>query len=191
MSLAGKTMADMTRPPQHALRRLPWLWQTLGQSWRPYALALSWVAATIVALVLLGPHFHEPYLFLVPSTLVAGIVGGWGAGLMATGLGVALHLYFTGEYATVIDPKSADFAVDLARAITFTALGIAMAWFGERLREGWLHAVESDRDSAARAAHLTSILDTVPDAMIVIDERGIMQSFSTAAQGCSAMRQPK
>ena len=101
---------------------------------------------------------------------------------MATGLGVALHLYFTGEYATVIDPKSADFAVDLARAITFTALGIAMAWFGERLREGWLHAVESDRDSAARAAHLTSILDTVPDAMIVIDERGIMQSFSTAAQ---------
>ena len=57
-----------------------------------------------------------------------------------------------------------------------------MAWFGERLREGWLHAVESDRDNAARAAHLTSILDTVPDAMIVIDERGIVQSFSTAAQ---------
>ena len=57
-----------------------------------------------------------------------------------------------------------------------------MAWFGERLREGWLHAVESDRDNAARAAHLTSILDTIPDAMIVIDERGIIQSFSTAAQ---------
>ena len=109
-------------------------------------------------------------------------MGGWGAGLIATGLGLALHLYFTAEYATVIDPKSADFAVDVARAITFTAVGIAMAWFGERLREGWLHAVESDRDSAARAAHLTSILDTVPDAMIVIDERGIMQSFSTAAQ---------
>ncbi len=56
-----------------------------------------------------------------------------------------------------------------------------MAWFGERLRESWLHTVESDRDSAARAAHLASILDTVPDAMIVIDERGIMQSFSKAA----------
>ena len=57
-----------------------------------------------------------------------------------------------------------------------------MAWFGERLREGWLHAVERDRDNAARAAHLTSILETIPDAMIVIDERGIVQSFSTAAQ---------
>jgi two-component system sensor kinase FixL len=174
-------MADTTRLSQHALRRLPWLWQILGQSWRPYALALSLVAATIIALVVLGPQFHEPYLLLVPSTLIAGIVGGWGAGLIATGLGLALHLYFTTEYATVIDPKAADFAVDLTRAITFTAVGIAIAWFGERLREGWLHAQESDRDSAARAAHLASILDTVPDAMIVIDEQGIVQSFSTAA----------
>ena len=174
-------MADTTRLSQHALRRLPRLWQILGQSWRSYALALSLVTATIIALVVLGPQFHEPYLFLVPSTLIAGIVGGWGAGLIATGLGLALHLYFAAEYATVIDPNAADFAVDLARAITFTAVGIAMAWFGERLREGWLHAQESDRDNAARAAHLTSILDTVPDAMIVIDERGIMQSFSTAA----------
>ena len=175
-------MADTTRLSDNPLRQLPRLWQILGKSWRPYALALSLVAATIVALVLLGPHYQEPYLFLIPSTLIAGIVGGWGAGLIATGLGVALHLYFTGEYATVIDPKSADFAVDLARAFTFTALGIAMAWFGERLRESWLHTVESDRDNAARAAHLTSILDTVPDAMIVIDERGLVQSFSTAAQ---------
>ncbi|MCF8707687.1 PAS domain-containing sensor histidine kinase [Rhizorhapis sp. SPR117] len=31
-------------------------------------------------------------------------------------------------------------------------------------------------------AHLRSILDTVPDAMVVIDQRGIIQSFSTAAE---------
>src|SRR6188768_1759229 len=175
-------MADTTRLSQNALRQLPWLWQILGKSWRPYVLALSLVAATIAALVFFGPQFHEPYLFLIPSVLIAGLVGGWGAGLLATGLGLALHLYFAAEYLTVTDPQSADFAVDLARAITFTSVGIAMAWFGERLREGWLHAVESDRDNAARAAHLTSILETIPDAMIVIDERGIVQSFSTAAQ---------
>ena len=34
----------------------------------------------------------------------------------------------------------------------------------------------------AREAHLQSILETVPDAMVVIDERGIMQSFSSAAE---------
>ncbi len=35
---------------------------------------------------------------------------------------------------------------------------------------------------AEREAHLRSILDTVPDAMVVIDERGVMQSFSAAAE---------
>lgn len=33
-----------------------------------------------------------------------------------------------------------------------------------------------------RENHLRSILDTIPDAMIVIDEHGIIQSFSTAAE---------
>jgi two-component system, LuxR family, sensor kinase FixL len=39
-----------------------------------------------------------------------------------------------------------------------------------------------EQDLAAREAHLTSILETVPDAMVVIDDRGIMQSFSVAAE---------
>jgi len=34
---------------------------------------------------------------------------------------------------------------------------------------------------AAREAHLRSILDTVPEAMVVIDDRGVITSFSTAA----------
>ncbi len=33
-----------------------------------------------------------------------------------------------------------------------------------------------------REAHLQSVLDTVPDAMVVIDTRGIIQSFSTTAE---------
>jgi two-component system sensor kinase FixL len=37
-------------------------------------------------------------------------------------------------------------------------------------------------DLAAREAHLSSILDAVPDAMIVIDEHGTIQSFSAAAE---------
>jgi len=39
-----------------------------------------------------------------------------------------------------------------------------------------------EQDLASREAHLTSILETVPDAMIVINERGIVQSFSVAAE---------
>jgi len=37
-------------------------------------------------------------------------------------------------------------------------------------------------DLEAREAHLQSILDSVPDAMIVIDEQGTIQSFSAAAE---------
>lgn len=39
-----------------------------------------------------------------------------------------------------------------------------------------------EHDLASREAHLKSILETVPDAMIVIDERGTVQSFSVAAE---------
>ena len=39
-----------------------------------------------------------------------------------------------------------------------------------------------EQDLIAREAHLKSILETVPDAMIVIDEHGAMQSFSSAAE---------
>jgi two-component system sensor kinase FixL len=44
---------------------------------------------------------------------------------------------------------------------------------------------EARRSRAAvseREAHLQSVLDTIPDAMIVIDTYGIMQSFSAAAE---------
>lgn len=39
-----------------------------------------------------------------------------------------------------------------------------------------------EQDLIAREAHLRSILETVPDAMIVIDEHGAMTSFSAAAE---------
>ena len=38
------------------------------------------------------------------------------------------------------------------------------------------------QDLRAREAHLRSILDTVPDATVVIDEKGTIQSFSAAAE---------
>jgi two-component system sensor kinase FixL len=107
--------------------------------------------------------------------LIAGVVGGLGPGLLATVVSIAIHLYATGEATNLIHPGSPLFAAEVARAATFAALGIGIAWFGERLRTTRL-------DAAAREAHLESILATVPDAMIVIDERGTMQSFSTAAE---------
>ncbi len=56
------------------------------------------------------------YLFLVPPVLIAGVLGGWGPGLLATTLGLALHLYAAGEFSNLIHPDSPLFAAELARA---------------------------------------------------------------------------
>lgn len=148
-----------------------------------YALAPALVALAFIVRSLLGSILADQalYLFLIPPVLIAGIVGGGGPGLLATFLSLVLHLYVTGEYLSLSKPNSPLFVAELARAATFTLLGIGIAWFGERLRHARVQAEASAQNMQAREAHLQSILDTVPDAMIVIDERGIIQSFSAAA----------
>jgi len=165
----------------HARARL---WQALERPAAGYAVAALLVGIVIASRATLGPQLggHALYLFLVPPVLIVGILGGWGPGLFAMLAGLALHLYSTGEYATLLNPAAPSFAADLARAVTFIALGIGIAWFGEYLRTIRLRETSSTDEALASAAHLKSILDTVPDAMIIIDERGVIQSFSAAAE---------
>jgi two-component system sensor kinase FixL len=159
--------------------------ETLGGSIRDslqrrapvYVLALTLVVLAFVLRALLAAPLGNQalYLFLVPPVLLAGVVGGLGPGLFSTVACLLIHLYVTNEDTVLLQPASPDFLGVASRAATFTVLGIGIAWFGQRLRETRIQ-------SAAREAHLESILATVPDAMIVIDERGVMQSFSSAAE---------
>lgn len=72
------------------------------------------------------------------------------------------------------------------------AVSIASLWVAQRSRESRILYVlqtnnditglkQAQTDLVAREAHLRSILDTVPEAMIVIDENGVITSFSAAA----------
>jgi two-component system, LuxR family, sensor kinase FixL len=142
-----------------------------------YVAAIALVAVTFVLQSLSGPTLGNQslYLFLVPPVLIAGVLGGVGPGLLATALSLGLHFYATGAFSNLSDPSSPLFAAELSRAVTFTVLGVAFAVFGERLQR-------ARRQAAAREAHLQSILDTVPEAMIVIDEHGMVRSFSSAAE---------
>jgi len=159
-----KTWLGLTR---HALR------QRAGV----YTLTFVLVAVALgIRSVLVEPLGNQAlYLFLVPPVLVAGTIGGWGPGLAATLACLVAHLYATREYEILVEPGSAEFLGVTTRAATFVALGVGIAWFSERLRATRIQ-------SGAREAHLESILATVPDAMIVIDERGAIQSFSSAAE---------
>jgi two-component system sensor kinase FixL len=138
----------------------------------PVAIALAFVLRAAVAPLLQ----HEGiYIFFVPATLVAGGIGGLGPGLVATGIGLIAGLAFVADFPNLGVPE-------IMNAAAFAAVGAVMAWGGEQFHRSRLRAAESADNALQREAHLKSILDTIPDAMVVIDERGIMQSFSIAAE---------
>jgi two-component system sensor kinase FixL len=152
-------------------------WLLARQSLVLYGIAPIVVAIALAARVLLAPVLHdqEPYLFFVPAILVAAGIGGLGPGLLATVLSLALSCFFIADFPALTLPE-------IVNAVAFVVIGLGMAWGGEQLQRNRLRAAASTGSSVAREAHLQSILDTVSDAMIVIDERGVMQSFSAAAE---------
>jgi two-component system, LuxR family, sensor kinase FixL len=145
---------------------------------------LRYAAAPLAVVVVFGlralllPILHDDgtFIYFVPAVLIAAGIGGIGPGLFATALSM---LAITGlfEFSDAALPRTA-----LLNMLAFGAIGVGVSWGGELLRRGRRRASVMTREALAREAHLQSILDTVPEAMIVIDERGVMQYFSTAAE---------
>ena len=152
-------------------------WLLMRQDVLRYGMAPLAVAIAFVARMALTPIVQGdlPYLFFIPAVLVAAGLGGLGPGLLATGLSAVLGLFVITDFPNLTVPE-------VVNAVAFVLIGAGMAWGGEQLQRNRVQAAISANDVHARAAHLTSILDTVPDAMIVIDERGIIHSFSSAAE---------
>jgi two-component system sensor kinase FixL len=139
------------------------------------AVLLSGLA--IAARWALTPVFQDRPFFLLfmPAVILSAAFWGPGPALLATGLtliaGIAL-----GGIALQSHPA------DVVDALLFLAMGPAIAFGGWRLRRQTDQTTDALTHLGEREAHLRSILDTVPDAMVVIDEHGIMQSFSAAAE---------
>jgi two-component system sensor kinase FixL len=127
--------------------------------------------------VALAPVFHDraSFILFMPAVMVGAVLGGVGPALSATVLAIGFYAALLGA-RLVGDPQG------LISAAIFIVLGIGMGLAGTWLRRNARRSAVAAADLAAREAHLQSILDTVPDAMIVIDERGIMQSFSATAE---------
>jgi two-component system, LuxR family, sensor kinase FixL len=115
------------------------------------------------------------YLLFIPAILIASALGGWGPGLLATALGLALGFFFAANER----PLGAG---EVAQGVLFVLVGIAICWRGAILHRFQRAATTSAEDAEARSAHLQSILDSIPDATIVINEDGIIQTFSAAAE---------
>jgi two-component system sensor kinase FixL len=135
-----------------------------------YGIAVAAVAVAFIARFVLASILKDqaPYLFLLPAVLLAAGVGGFGPGILATCSSVPLVFFFIANYGAVGWSEVANGAV-------FVLIGVGTAWIGERLRQARILAL-------TREAHLQSIIDIVPEATIVIDGHGIIQSFSATAE---------
>jgi two-component system, LuxR family, sensor kinase FixL len=139
-------------------------------------LALLTALATLAAHLLSGSLFsHSIYLFCLPALLVCAGLGGFPSAMTATVI-LAAGAYVADGY-TGLPP-----AERVGRVVLFLLLGAAVAYAGARLRQAHeasrarLHRLE-EHDAILRAT-----LDAVPDASVVIDEEGIVVTFSHAAE---------
>lgn len=151
-------------------------WDRVDSRLRAVAVAL--VSILLTGLVWLGlSRSCEPYVifvFLVPAVFASAAFGGQTGALAACVAGLALGLAVAGQ---------GQFTWAAAEAvIVYLALAGGSVLWSRHLEAIRRNADETDAILHAREAHLRSILDTVPDAMIVIDTEGTMQSFSAAAE---------
>lgn len=121
----------------------------------------------------LGPR--ATYIFFVPAVVVGGAFSGLRAGIFASLAGAAVGLWCDWLFGPL-------FAGSLIAAAAFIVIGIAVAVGGEWFQRARAEAERVNAGLARREAHLQSILDTVPDAMVVIDEAGLITDFSPAAE---------
>jgi two-component system, LuxR family, sensor kinase FixL len=142
-----------------------------------YGIAPMMVALGLAIRSLLAPILTNEtvYTYFVPSVLVSAWFSGLGPGLVATVLSVLAATFLLPGAPNLTTPS-------IVNGVGFVVIGVVVSWGGEMLHQSRRRTIAMTRDALAREAHLQSILDTVPEAMIVIDERGIMRSFSSAAE---------
>jgi len=118
------------------------------------------------------PLWNVPaFLLMTPAVLLAGALGGGVPGLIATVLATVIGFFGSRDEPALI-----------WQIVTFLAIGLGAAAFGERLRVSREQVQLTISAVEAREQRLQSILDTIPDAMIVIDSGGRIQAFSRAAE---------
>lgn len=147
---------------------------------RPAQVYLLAVAAALVSIAVraaLNPLFHDRTLMVVfvPAVIFAAALGGVGPAVTAALVCLCSTVIFVGA-ALVAHPAN------LIDTLIFLALAPAFGFAGSTLNRSIAAAAEALRRLEESEAHLRSILETVPDGMVVIDDQGQIRSFSSAAE---------
>jgi two-component system sensor kinase FixL len=143
----------------------------------PYlvSLCVAILATTLNLLLNRLSGEQAPHVFAICAVIVAALYGGCGPGLLSVAAGVLFDLW-------AYHLRGAITWADEVHTAAYVILGVAMAFGGDFFWRSHQRGFETAAHLSEREAHLQSILDTVPDAMIIIDDRGQVRSFSPAAE---------
>lgn len=144
---------------------------------RKTALVLAFAAVGVALLLrlVLDDVLVERAVFALfaPAILIAAFSGGTLYGLMALALSLVATFYLR-------DLKVGPGTEALELVIVAVA-GLAIAWIGAMIHRARAEITATRQALDEQAAHLRMILDTVPDATIVINRNGQIVSFNAAA----------
>ena len=119
-----------------------------------------------------------PYVQFYPAIIVAAWYGGFGPGLLATGLSTLAAMYFLlpPQGFPVGDPA------DLLSLGVFAGTGLVISWLNHRLHLAQQAQRTAAANATARAERLDAVLNMTVDGIIVIDEKGNIEAFNRGAQ---------
>ena len=157
--------------------------QAIGRSSRRvrHAVRAVVVPVAVVAVFLAGPALfpsllgHSAYLFGTAGVLLCAALGGGFGAVLAGSLVILGGLLIDAEVGL---GKQEEYA----RAVFYVCTTAAIAFSAEAVRGHRRQTAKAIADLAHREAVLRSLLDTSPDAMLVIDSHGIVSSFSASAE---------
>ncbi len=114
------------------------------------------------------------FLFLIPGVVMASALSGLRAGALAALVGAGVGIW--------CDTRGGLESGSVIAAAAYVAIALAIALGGEWFQRARIETEGAAASLARSEAHWRSILDTVPDAIVVIDEQGLIRDFSPAAE---------
>jgi len=139
-------------------------------------LAIGGSAAILAALLALRPLFsHSVYLFCAPVLLACAAYGGAASALTAVVLLTVGGVALDGLAGLTLLERG-------VRGALFVGVGLGIVYWVRNLMAQRLAAAEIIADQAEREELLQASLEIVADALVLIDDRGVIQSFSHPAE---------
>ncbi len=147
-----------------------WQWVS-AYAWAGALVFLAWL--TLIGLDLLF-RVVVVTIFFVPAVLIAAVLGGAGPGLFATMVATPIvYQLLSARYSPELLP---------ANVSLFVLIGFVLSWGGGELHAARQREKRTAAYLAERSMELETLLNTVLDAAIVIEDNGRIRSINPAAR---------